>query len=92
MKHILVIFLGVLMITCSSPIKRANEVADYGEIIYRSCPTSNNVSERFLCKDEQNNLWLLRVADNGNIIESDKINGYKVISELEFNQLKRDSL
>jgi len=80
MKKILMSLLIITLITsCSTPNQRAEIVEEFGEIIWRQSPTSHDVFETFLCKDENNHLSIIRVQDDASISSINKISGYKVI-------------
>lgn len=82
MKRILILLIiGFLIVSCSSPQERADAVKDYDNIIWRSNPTTFHVHESFLCKDKYKRLWYIRVSDGGNIITISKINGYILIQD-----------
>ena len=74
MKRITVILLTALfVVSCSTPETREGEVSDYGEIVWRQYPKTDNATEFMLCKDEHGDYWMLRVSGGGDLISTEKL-------------------
>jgi hypothetical protein len=81
-KLVLFLTIALTIVSCSTPQDRANIVTDYGTVIFRTAPTSSDTYETFLCVDEENHLWIIRVRDDSSLSDANKIQNYKVILDI----------
>ena len=81
-KLFLFLALTLTLFSCSTPQERADIVTDYGTVIFRTAPTTTDIYETFLCVDEQNHLWLVRVTDGGELSDVNKVLNYKVTLDI----------
>lgn len=81
-KLFLFLAIALTIVSCSTPQERADVVADYGTVIFRTAPTSTDIYETFLCVDEQDHLWMVRVTDGGSLADANKIQNYKVTLDI----------
>lgn len=78
MRKLIFILFAIIMTSCSSPMERSQTASEFGEVLWRSHPSSSNKAEMFLCVDEHGALWVVRVSEDGETLKSaNKINGYK---------------
>jgi hypothetical protein len=78
-KIFLFLALALTIVSCSTPQERADIVSDYGEVIWRSHPTSHDMYETFICMDNEKHLWIISVTDGGLLSDANKINNYNLI-------------
>jgi hypothetical protein len=81
-KLLLFLALALTLFSCSTPQERADVVTDYGTVIFRTAPTSSGIIETFLCVDERNHLWLVRVTDDALIADANQVLNYKVTLDI----------
>lgn len=81
-KVFLFLAIALTIVSCSTPQERADVVADYGTVIFRTAPTNHDLYETFLCVDEHNHLWIVRVTDDGSLSDANKILNYKITLDI----------